>query len=136
VPDFLQPNQLAHAAAAAMQPQVYCEVATKDGKAATHFSSSISCLDPRTAAQVLHSTHSNGLTPSAASDTISCERYLSEKYAVQLQLPDCPCIVVEPSEDAQQRCSSAGGSSGDDAEQRSSITAQEMYRTYPVEFCW
>jgi hypothetical protein len=111
---------------AALPPsQVYCEIVNKARGVVGHFSSSISCLDPRPAAHITHSTDSShssssSLPSEAAYTTISCERYLADKYGVQLQLPGCPCIVVELSEDAQQ------GSSSD----------QQQYRTYPLECCW
>jgi hypothetical protein len=109
---------------------VYCEIVTKDAHVCARFSSSISCLDPRPAAEITHSTHSSSSSssssslPNEATHTISCERYLTDKYGVQLQLPGCPCVVVELSEDAQQ------GSSSDQ------LVLQDQYRTYPLEFCW
>jgi hypothetical protein len=107
-------------AAARIPAQVYCEIVTKDCQVAARFGSSVSCLDPRTPAQITHSSHSSSSQASEAAQTTRCERYLADNYSVQLQLPGCPCIVVPLSEDAQQ------GSSTD----------QEQYRTYPLEFCW
>jgi hypothetical protein len=128
--------------------QVYCEIVSKDGQDVANFSNVISCLDPRTAAQVMHSTHGahgSYSKPGSTSHTISSEQYLIDKHGVRLQLPSCPCIVVELSKNAWQRYSTAGAGSSSSsnavaAEQSSSSTPnpddQELYRTYPLEFCW
>jgi hypothetical protein len=109
--------------------QVYCEAPAKDGKPRGYARSVISCLDPRTPAQVMHSTHSSDSPP----HTISCEQYLFHSKGVRLQLPSCPCIVVELSKEAEKRYCEA-------AQQSSSSTLgpndEALYRTYPLEFCW
>ncbi|KAF6266624.1 hypothetical protein COO60DRAFT_6714 [Scenedesmus sp. NREL 46B-D3] len=71
----------------------------------------------------------NSSSPGDTGQLISSECYLANKYGARLKLPSCPCVVVELSKQAQQRCGDAGSSS-------SSSSEQDQYRTYPLEFCW